>query len=251
MIEEAERAFWWFVCERQGIWHRRFVKEEDGPWTEDPILRDCHFTNVYRELDRGTMWFHRQLTARRLTPENPPALLWNSVVYRLVNRLETFEAFGGIPTSAQRDEWLDFLTEAKGRGEKVFTGRHQVRGLADYGKTVEWMAGNCVPVCRQLLAAKTVQGAITALKTIPGVGAFFANQIYLDLLEAGFFPRFCGDDYIELGPGAKAGLNIIFGRSSQVLMRELRFRKSESFTDLGLDIKILGGHEITIKNIEQ
>ena len=96
MIEEAERAFWWFVCERQAIWHRRFVELRET-WTDDPILRDCHFTNVYRELDRGTMWFYKQLTAKRLSAENPPALLWCSVVYRLVNRLETFDAFGGIP----------------------------------------------------------------------------------------------------------------------------------------------------------
>ena len=32
-----------------------------APWTDDRILRDYYFTNVYRELDKTTVWFRENV----------------------------------------------------------------------------------------------------------------------------------------------------------------------------------------------
>lgn len=52
--------FWRFVHERQEIWRKKSASEP-APWTSDPILRCNSFTNVYRELDRGTLYLQQHL----------------------------------------------------------------------------------------------------------------------------------------------------------------------------------------------
>src|SRR5258706_15228485 len=54
--EEELKDFWYFVQERHNIYYKRFVKKEPKPWTKDRVLRDYFFTNVYRELDRGSLY---------------------------------------------------------------------------------------------------------------------------------------------------------------------------------------------------
>jgi hypothetical protein len=58
-VEHCER-FWRFVHERQEIWRKKSAGEP-APWTSDPILRYNSFTNVYRELDRGTLYLQQHL----------------------------------------------------------------------------------------------------------------------------------------------------------------------------------------------
>ncbi len=44
-----------FVHERHQIYLRRQAGQPK-PWTANPILQQYRFTNVYRELDRVTIW---------------------------------------------------------------------------------------------------------------------------------------------------------------------------------------------------
>src|SRR5690348_3648568 len=82
-------AFYRFMYERHMIWHRRFKLGLPPPWTKDPILRDLKFTNVYRELDRGTLWYLNNVA--ETYKDELLDLLWLTVMYRLLNKVETFE----------------------------------------------------------------------------------------------------------------------------------------------------------------
>ena len=99
-------AFLLFVLERQKIW----VNKTRGvaPLTENLVLRGKWFTNVYRELDRGTIYFKRQMikTSLKRHEINPnrvskrlvKKVLFKSILYRLLNKVETFLGFGEIPS---------------------------------------------------------------------------------------------------------------------------------------------------------
>jgi len=50
---ESLDLFWQFIAERQKVWYRRVVEGRPAPWTDDDILQEYRFTNVYRELDPG------------------------------------------------------------------------------------------------------------------------------------------------------------------------------------------------------
>src|SRR3990167_4230336 len=85
------RTFWRFVVERQKIWHRRFVLQESAPWTKDKVLARYHFTNVYRELDRGTIWY-----LENVVPQFPLGnarlvqAIWKTLAYRLLNNVDVW-----------------------------------------------------------------------------------------------------------------------------------------------------------------
>lgn len=52
--------FWKFINERHSIYLKR-KSGESKPWSDDPIFQEWKFTNVFRELDRGTIALRRML----------------------------------------------------------------------------------------------------------------------------------------------------------------------------------------------
>lgn len=86
--EENKRLFFWLMHERMCIWKRRFIDKKERPWTENEILRDYKFTNVYRELDRNSQWQIKNIILdNSLSLKN---LIWKMMVFRFFNNPETF-----------------------------------------------------------------------------------------------------------------------------------------------------------------
>ena len=80
--------FFRYAIERHRIYMRRQACVPK-PWTDDPVLQTSRFTNVYRELDRTTVWFRENVRDRlRMEVE----VLLATVVFRWFNRTTTGEA---------------------------------------------------------------------------------------------------------------------------------------------------------------
>lgn len=80
--------FFAYARERHSIYLRRAAGQK-SPWTSDPILQAHRFTNVFRELDRTTVWFRENVRDRlRDKPEVLPA----TIIFRWFNRIKTGEA---------------------------------------------------------------------------------------------------------------------------------------------------------------
>lgn len=56
-----EKEFFYFIYGRQLIWHKRFILNENFPWSSDKILQKYKILNVYRELDKGTGYIINKL----------------------------------------------------------------------------------------------------------------------------------------------------------------------------------------------
>ena len=86
-------AFRRFCVERQRRWQwRRDGLPDQG---SDLVFIHKKFTNLSRELDRGTQYLRKELIPI-LTAAEPkigalPAVLFKSCVYRLMNKVETFQ----------------------------------------------------------------------------------------------------------------------------------------------------------------
>lgn len=206
--------FWRFVALRQAAYWRR-ERGQGPPYSDDPAIARYHFCNVYREADRGTRWFQSHRTP---SPDDSPVGLisheiWQSVVYRLVNRISTFEAYGRIPQFEEGDAWLQFLIDRMGAGEKIFTGRHLNRGYACYAATVSYLEDSGLfDVSCAVLDAGTLEAVCRQLTTIPNVGRFFAWQVTCDLVESDALPRYGDSDtWAMLGPGAVNGAKLVVG----------------------------------------
>ena len=120
VCDEHFQKFFETMYERMCVWKRRFIDKQSAPWTDDPILRDYKFTNVYRELDRSSQWqINNIMLDKGLTLKN---LVWKLMFYRLFNSPETF-SFDGTPKNGQMSVFSD---------SKVLTSAKWRNGIPDY-----------------------------------------------------------------------------------------------------------------------
>ena len=74
-----------------------------APIRENLVLGGKCFTNMYRELDRETIYFKRQMKILKINKSKISEnllkeVLFKSILYRLLNKVETFLGFGEIPS---------------------------------------------------------------------------------------------------------------------------------------------------------
>ena len=79
IAEELDRYFYWQE-ERESI---RKKKENDlqPPWTNDPILQEFKFCQVYREEDRTTRWLRKHI---REPLRDDPRVFMAVMIYCLI-----------------------------------------------------------------------------------------------------------------------------------------------------------------------
>ncbi len=80
----------WFIHERISIWKKK-VGGENPPYSDDKILTQYRFCNIFREFDRQTIVFHTLLNPLR---DNFSLWLLNMFYCRMVARTETIEHVG-------------------------------------------------------------------------------------------------------------------------------------------------------------
>jgi hypothetical protein len=74
------------VLQRHNIFVRRFVRNEEPPWTDDPILEKYSFTNVYSELDKGTVWAKENIVSPNQDDEQN--MLFQAIAYRCLPNIQ-------------------------------------------------------------------------------------------------------------------------------------------------------------------
>lgn len=249
--------FWWFVCERQSIWNKRFVLRSPPPWTSDRILRSTRFTNVYRELDPGTRYALDEILEKDVPR---PDKVFNVMLYRLIGRSET-HAWIGFQRLDEFDATdlecrLKHLRDAMHK--PVFTGAYLVSGYSGMGSKdkVENVCRLFEHLCDEfdwfygrLMSAKQASEAYHAIRSMAGFGNFLAYQVLVDLL----YPirvydntpllHLSSEHWAAAGPGAKKGIQMLFHGSERVaplrIMLWLRDHQASEFARLGLDFPYL------------
>merc|ERR1719419_392664 len=140
-------TFLLFVHERQNIWQQKYNGAE--MLTMNPVFVEMWFTNVYRELDRGTQYFRKNImetimsehkNSNVIDVETIENVLFKSIVYRLINEIKTFQAFDRIPDPENLPSFIQFLEACHGKhGSKVFTAAHQNIGLRRFLESLKFV----------------------------------------------------------------------------------------------------------------
>lgn len=221
-VRERQKEFFNYIRERQRIHVRKDINKEPAPWTKDPVLRDYHFCNNFRELDACS-----RILYAAVGPKGPSAeVLLNVVAFRFFNQRWWFDEMGWLrPHRVRRGNRLYHLmcTTRERRG-RLFSPAYRITQARPYPHTdfegkhgqVYWVlydlaAGNFVNQ-RVLRKLRTPEGAMGTLQAIPLVGPFLAYQIALDLCHLGWFShRFTDSHFYYVGPGALPGLQYIYG----------------------------------------
>jgi hypothetical protein len=267
--------FWRFVCERQDIWHRRFVLKELPPWTEDEILSKYKFTNVYRELDKGTLFIVDNII-NHLGAYNHD-ILFNILIYRLFNKEDTFLTMGFQEVETfDADEVVKVLEAYQDLGNKLWSPAYMVTGrrFADFddklrniiiGVVQNDIIENWDDIWEtvQTGSMKEVWQRFTEIACFKG---FMGYECVIDINYSDIVD-FNENDFVNPGPGCKRGISyivgdhdIIAGKGKGVgkwtngqfvkFIKYLRRTQDKHFDRLGLNFKQYNGRPLTDRNIE-
>ncbi|MEO6888819.1 MAG: nucleotide kinase domain-containing protein, partial [Ktedonobacteraceae bacterium] len=258
--------FWQFICERQCIWHGRFVQKLPPPWTQDQIMQSERFTNIYRELDPGTQYVIQEI----LEKEAPkPDKIFNTMLYRLIGRSESHKALGfqwlAVFDPAQLER---VLKEIREKGEPPFTGAYMVSAYTSMGSKdkvenvvrlfalLDQSFGNFYG---RIERSSSPAEVYEVLRSAHGFGNFLAYQVLVDLLYPlrvyGNVPLlpYSHNDWASPGPGALRGIKMLLQEDVDVepleVMCWLRQHQHEEFQRLGLDFPFLSDENDRVQDI--
>ncbi len=212
-------TFWRFAHARQQIYHTR-LRGEPSPWTWDPVLSTHRFTNCYRASDRVSQYLIGQV--QRKGPQDPENQVLRTLLFKLFNRIETWELLqqdGTIDKESFEVAALDpVLTRARGAGVSIYSaayimpsGPAELRTTSKHRMHLEFLARSLRDgtIARLAAAGDGVQGLYLQLLALPGLGNFLAYQYAIDLNYTEHF-QFSEDAFVVPGPGARDGLRKCF-----------------------------------------
>jgi len=220
--------------------HECYLRKNDATWaTDDPILYKYRFTNVFRELDKTTVWYRENV---REPLNGRPEVMLATVVFRMFNRIDVGEAmfcqYSLVDASKGSTAFAMFLETGDVRylrraivsfvGKKgpYATGAYIISSTPGYSKLdgileivkafyhekpggLGWrdMAAVCTvgPVC--------LESVYEWLREFPYLGTFHSYEIVTDLRHTHLLSR--APDimrWCNVGPGAERGLARVYGR---------------------------------------
>ena len=268
------KRFWEFVTERQDIYWRRFVAKQPPPWTEDTVFQEVFFANVYRELDKGTIYLLENVIniPKPLSPEKE---FFELLVYRIFNNQWTYEKLKEV---RQLGDWSDWNGIAKflhsyaaaSTPFPVFTRAHMMTSIRYGGfpkkiDNISFMLNthwkNLDSLYESYNNCEHMEQGFELVRSLMGYGSFLAYEIITDCT---YSPRlnhnlkFHEDAFVNPGPGCKRGIELIVpkdvmqeNRVNYVrVMEDLRWNQDYYFRKFNLEFKFIGNKSLTLRNIE-
>jgi alpha-glutamyl/putrescinyl thymine pyrophosphorylase clade 1 len=211
------KTYWTFVTERYALYRKRLAGSPP-PWTEFTPFHSYKFTNVWRATDR--------VSQKCISIANAPGRdlrndFFRTLLFKFFNKIETWDlltsALGEEPSLKNYDfsRYDRILTEAKGRGVKLYSNAYMMPCPAIYGKNgivlkhqmhldiIEEMMKSDVP--GQMLAVGSLEGAYKILKRVRMLGGFMAYQFTIDF-NYGPHLLYPEESFVVAGPGAREGV---------------------------------------------
>lgn len=249
MIINVE-PLWDWVAKRHSIYIKQAVHRGEPVFTFDveaglkfdtsnePILENYRFCNVFRELDRVTRWV--RVNIRELFADHE--YLWLMLaIARVINWPDTLAAIMWDKDTWPVDEnfspsrLAQVLECRQSEGKKVYTGAYLVRPESNpnkygYGLPKSQYVGKIVigqlwddrkQLSEFFDRNRSVQEAHKRLSQYYGWGSFMAYQVCVDMMHTRYLQgAHDRNNWAALGPGSIRGLNRLAGRPVNRSLRQ-------------------------------
>lgn len=244
----AFRPLYDFMRKRHEIYLARQLRPtQPDTWTKDEILRTYKFTNVYRELDRVTIWVRKHIREPFAKHQN----LWFMLcIARQINLPSTIahlqDASGFAWPHTDVWDWKRAMQVLRGlarQGEQVYTGAYILNAngknhpkltpkeVAEFDKPLMtcklvlgdvWDERGKIHTYLHLGAADdtargkrrppSMQGTVQLLCNYHGWGGFLAYEVACDLRHTHYLKDAPDvSTWAHAGPGAKRGIARLHG----------------------------------------
>ncbi len=255
-------AYWYFAAERQKIFLRKVIGANDPVLTTDPVLSAYKFTNAYRASDRVSQYLLRHVIYRDDLPDDPDNLLFRTLLFKLFNKVETWEAledaFGDLTIDRYNFEDFDsLLSHRQNAGDRNYSAAYimpsagRVFGFpkkhSNHLKLLEWMLECDFP--SKLKATEKMLDGFELLMSAPSLGPFLAYQFITDI-NYGWVTDYSEMEFVVAGPGALDGISKCFVDSSGVpaadIIKHMALHQCDYFEVFGIEFGDLWGRELQL-----
>ena len=251
--------YWYFASERQRAYERR-VAGGGPPWTDDLILQEYKFCNVFRAANRVSQYMIREVCYHE-EPCSAEDRLFQIVAFRTFSKIQTWwsvrEFLGRYPTlddlgDGSFTEALDYAKHCNGG---LYTGAFILCAADAYGQSFKHL--NHVELFRhmflreglgeQLQEATSLRAIYDLLRPYPLMGDFMSYQIAIDLNYSALI-NFSENDFTQPGPGAVRGIKKVFESLGSYTPSEILLwmveHQTEELERLGLPFNGLWGRPL-------
>jgi hypothetical protein len=209
MVSSVE-GFFYYINERHSITLKRSIGES-FPWTDDEILQTYSFCNVFRELDKVTVWIRENWKEPYADHPNLPFAM---AVARQINWPDTLQEIG-FPEHWNPERVKAIMQSRLDRKEKVYTGAYMLTGTLGGTKVEQTIDKILTPLYESppQIIPYSLEETWKKYLPYPGFSGFMAYEVVTDLRHSKYLEN--ADDimtWANAGPGAKRGLNRIHGR---------------------------------------
>lgn len=251
--------YWEFAAKRQEVFLKRY-NNQPAPWTDDPILGEYKFCNVFRVLDRVSQYMVKEV-CYSAEPRTAADALFQIVAFRMFSRIETWESLrsslGRAPTLQDLADgsFERALAKIKRSGSPMYTNAFIICATDAFGYGSKYLNHVALfskmflvdELASKLLAAQSLEDVFLLLKSYPLYGNFMAYQTAIDLNYSEFI-NFSENDFTVPGPGALRGMDKVFTNlgdysPAEVVMWMVE-RQDEEFDRLGLTFEGLWGRKL-------
>jgi NTP pyrophosphatase (non-canonical NTP hydrolase) len=256
----AYDTYWRFAVERQNVFVRR-MRGAPAPWTEDPILLNYKFTNVYRASDRVSQYLIRNVIYREDLSTDADEIVFRILLFKLFNKIETWELLenklGVLAFSEYSFKAYDqILSKAMARGDTIYSAAYIMPSGGSLGHAKKhrnhlallekFMRDN---LSARLAEAPSMHEAFRLIRAYPTIGDFLGYQFVTDINYSAV-TNFSEMEFVIPGPGAVDGIRKCFSDQAEMsnsdIIRFMAGRQVEEFERLGISFQRIGDRPLQL-----
>ncbi|WP_273247062.1 MULTISPECIES: nucleotide kinase domain-containing protein [unclassified Flavobacterium] len=252
-------TYWRFISKRQDIFFKR-INNVEYPWSDDYILNDYKFTNVYRATDRVSQYLIRNIIYNG--SQESHELFFRIILFKIFNRISTWEflqeqlgeiTFENYSFKAYDSLLLELLKNKEpiyspayimASGKSVFK---QERKHQNHLLLIEKMMNDKLPLMLQ--ECKSMKEVYGLLLSYPTIGEFLAYQYSIDLNYSSL-TNFSEMEFVKAGPGAKDGITKCFtdfgDYNYEDIIKMMADNQETEFERLGIGFQNLWGRNLQL-----
>lgn len=216
----------YWMCERMNIFWKKY-EGKPAPWTDDEVLRNGKFCNVYRCLDRVSQYLlsHVIYNGKKYEPED---IFFRILLFKHFNKIETWELmekeFGEITYEVGLENIAKFLDDCIERKIAIYGNAYIINCFfyqyPEYKHITElskhrahfriyedeiFQNGHLY----DFLEAGSLEELFWVFRKMKIYGDFTAQQYAIDLNYSTLF-NFSENDFVITGPGSIKGISWTF-----------------------------------------
>jgi len=222
-------TYWRFAALRQSLYLSR-LSGAPQPWSDDPILREYRFTNVFRASDRVSQYLLRHVIYRRDTPADPEDVVFRILLFKLFNKVTTWQRLerelGPLRWSSYDFGAYGRVLDAASATGPIYAAAYvmpppplgEPRKHRNHLRLLEHMMRD--GLADAIASGGSLASVYHQLKSYPSIGRFLAFQFAVDLNYSTLMDG-NENDFVVAGPGAQDGIRKCFGPESHGIEEEI------------------------------